>query len=55
MSRAFGDIWQLRLDMSGGYFEGIDIEEEARTAKAGPWRRCFNCGGAGYWKRCSGE
>ncbi|KAF7967355.1 hypothetical protein HWV62_34631 [Athelia sp. TMB] len=55
VSRSFGDLWQLRLDQPGGYFEGVDLEEEARTAKAGPYRRCFTCGGGGSWKRCGGE
>ena len=41
--------------MPGGFFEGVDLEEEARTAKAGPWQRCFTCGSAGPWKKCGGE
>lgn len=53
-SRNFIDLWQLRLDVPGGFFEGVDLEEEARTAKAGPWQRCFTCGSAGPWKRCGG-
>ncbi|KZP11913.1 hypothetical protein FIBSPDRAFT_799744 [Athelia psychrophila] len=52
ISRSFGDLWQLRIDQPGGYFEGVDLAEEARTAKAGPYRRCFTCGGAGSWKQC---
>lgn len=54
-SKSFADLWQLRIDQPGGYFEGVDLEEEARTAKAGPWQRCFSCGGAGQWKQCGGE
>ncbi|KIK05339.1 hypothetical protein K443DRAFT_130487 [Laccaria amethystina LaAM-08-1] len=53
-TRSFGDVWQLRLDVPGGDFEGVDLDEEARTAKAGPWQRCFTCGDAGMWKKCSG-
>ncbi|KAI0314162.1 hypothetical protein OF83DRAFT_1138114 [Amylostereum chailletii] len=55
ISRSFGDLWQLRLDVPGGEFQGVDIDEEARTAKVGPWQRCFACGAAGQWKRCSGS
>ncbi|KAI0088055.1 hypothetical protein BDY19DRAFT_994473 [Irpex rosettiformis] len=54
ISRAFNDIWELRLDVEGGHFEEVDLEEEARTATVGPWRRCFNCGSAGPWKKCGG-
>ncbi|KAJ7692453.1 hypothetical protein B0H17DRAFT_541126 [Mycena rosella] len=53
-SRAFADLWQLRLDIPGGYFAGVDLDEEARTASAGPWQRCFACGETGPWKRCGG-
>ncbi|KAJ7174743.1 hypothetical protein C8R46DRAFT_892211 [Mycena filopes] len=53
--RSFMDIWQLRLNLPGGFFEGVDLEEEARTAKAGPWQRCFACGSTGQWKRCGGS
>ncbi|GLB35176.1 hypothetical protein LshimejAT787_0207410 [Lyophyllum shimeji] len=54
ISRSFGDVWQLKVNEPGGYFEGVDLEEEARTAKAGPWQRCFNCGDVGSWKKCGG-
>jgi hypothetical protein len=54
MSRNFGDLWELRIDEPGGGFEGVDLEEERRTAAAGPWLRCFTCGSAGNWKKCSG-
>lgn len=55
-SRPFGDVWQLRLDVpgEGGDIGSVDIEEEAKTAKAGPWKRCFTCGNSGMWKICSG-
>ncbi|THH26623.1 hypothetical protein EUX98_g7570 [Antrodiella citrinella] len=64
IARSFADVWWLRMDVSdleggtksnAGYFEGVDLEEEARTAKAGPWQRCFNCGSAGPWKKCGGS
>ncbi|KAF7371251.1 hypothetical protein MSAN_00760900 [Mycena sanguinolenta] len=55
MSRSFGDLWELRLDMDGGHFEEVDFEEEARVAKAGPWQRCFACASAGPWKKCGGS
>jgi hypothetical protein len=55
ITKSFGDIWQLRIDEPGGCFEGVDLEEEARTAKAGPWQRCFSCGDAGPWKKCGGQ
>ncbi|THG96699.1 hypothetical protein EW026_g5175 [Hermanssonia centrifuga] len=51
-SRRFGDLWELKLDVPGGHFEGVDFAEEA---KAGPWQRCFTCGSAGPWKRCAGS
>ncbi|KAJ7706486.1 hypothetical protein B0H16DRAFT_1668163 [Mycena metata] len=54
-SRSFTDLWQLRLDLPGGFFEGVDVDEEARTAKAGPWQRCFACSSIGPWKRCGGS
>ncbi|KAH6907506.1 hypothetical protein BKA70DRAFT_357644 [Coprinopsis sp. MPI-PUGE-AT-0042] len=54
-TRSFGDLWQLRMDIEGGDFNKVDIEEEKRTAKAGPWQRCFTCGNAGRWKRCGGK
>lgn len=54
ISRSFGDLWELRIDEPGGHFENVDLEEETRTAKAGPWLRCFTCGSAGPWKKCGG-
>jgi hypothetical protein len=55
ITKSFGDVWQLRIDEPGGDFEGVDVEEEARTARAGPWQRCFACGDAGPWRKCGGE
>lgn len=52
--RSYADLWQLRLDLPGGDFDKVNLEEEARTAKAGPWQRCFTCGTAGPWKKCGG-
>lgn len=40
--------------MPGGHFEGVDLEDETRTAQAGPWQRCFTCGSAGPWRKCGG-
>ncbi|RDB16271.1 hypothetical protein Hypma_003064 [Hypsizygus marmoreus] len=54
ISRSFGDLWQLRINIPGGCFEGVNLEEETRTAQAGPWQRCFTCGSAGPWKKCGG-
>ncbi|KAJ7858345.1 hypothetical protein B0H14DRAFT_2749011 [Mycena olivaceomarginata] len=54
MSRSFGDVWELRVDLPGGNFEGVDVEEEGRVARAGPWQRCWACAAAGPWKKCGG-
>ncbi|KAJ7802829.1 hypothetical protein B0H14DRAFT_3884360 [Mycena olivaceomarginata] len=32
-ARSFNDLWQLRLDFPGGFFDGVNLEEEARTAQ----------------------
>ncbi|KAJ7470995.1 hypothetical protein FB451DRAFT_1135262 [Mycena latifolia] len=53
-SRSFCDLWELRVDVPGGHFEEADVEDEARTARVGPWQRCFTCGSAGPWKKCGG-
>ncbi|KAJ6579160.1 hypothetical protein DFH09DRAFT_1260524 [Mycena vulgaris] len=53
-SRSFGDLWELRINVPGGHFETVDVEDEARTARLGPWQRCFTCGSAGPWKKCGG-
>ncbi|KAG2012223.1 hypothetical protein CC2G_012258 [Coprinopsis cinerea AmutBmut pab1-1] len=54
-STSFNDLWQLKVNLPGGDFEGVNIEEEWKTATAGPWRRCFACGSAGLWKKCGGS
>jgi hypothetical protein len=54
ISKSFGDVWQLRIDEPGGDFDGVDFDEETRTAKAGPLQRCFSCSDAGPWKKCGG-
>ncbi|KAF7345724.1 hypothetical protein MVEN_01592500 [Mycena venus] len=53
-SRVFGDLWELRLDVPGGGFAAVDVEDAARTARVGPWQRCFACGSVGPWKKCGG-
>ncbi|KAF8804270.1 hypothetical protein BYT27DRAFT_7069042, partial [Phlegmacium glaucopus] len=40
ISRGFGDLWELRIDLPGGHFEGVNIKDEERTAQLGPWQRC---------------
>ncbi|KAJ7687742.1 hypothetical protein B0H17DRAFT_1136098 [Mycena rosella] len=55
LSRSFGDVWELRVDVPGGHFEAVNVEEEARVARAGPWQRCFACAAAGPWKKCGGS
>ncbi|KAH9939536.1 hypothetical protein B0H21DRAFT_756421 [Amylocystis lapponica] len=55
MTRSFGDLWQLRLDVPGGFFEEVDWADEERTALVGPWQKCFACGSTGPWKKCGGE
>ncbi|KAJ7429808.1 hypothetical protein B0H11DRAFT_572618 [Mycena galericulata] len=54
-SRSFGDVWELRVDLPGGNFDEVNLEEEARVARAGPWQRCFVCAAAGPWKKCGGS
>jgi hypothetical protein len=40
----------------GGFDEGdVDVAEEAKTARVGPWQRCFACGAVGKWRKCGGE
>ncbi|SJK99591.1 uncharacterized protein ARMOST_02899 [Armillaria ostoyae] len=53
--KAFNDLWQLKLDTPGGDFADVDVEEEALNARAGPWRRCFNCASTGYIHKCGGS
>lgn len=53
-TRSFGDVWQLRVDVPGGDFDEVDLDDEERTARIGPWQKCFTCGSTGPWKKCSG-
>ncbi|KAJ6550803.1 hypothetical protein DFH09DRAFT_1086432 [Mycena vulgaris] len=53
-SRSFGDLWEMRMDVPGGHFEEVNVQEEARIARAGR-QRCFACAGAGPWKECGGS
>ncbi|KAJ6549863.1 hypothetical protein B0H19DRAFT_1159907 [Mycena capillaripes] len=55
LSRSFADLYELRIDEPGGHFEEVNVEEEARSAKAGPWKKCFSCAAAGPWKKCGGS
>jgi hypothetical protein len=50
----FADLWELKIDVPGGNFDGVDWEDEKWSAKAGPWQRCFSCGCAGRWMKCGG-
>jgi hypothetical protein len=54
LARTFGDLWELRLDVPGGHFDEVNVKEEMRVAKAGPWQRCFACAATGPWKKCGG-
>ncbi|KAJ7204122.1 hypothetical protein GGX14DRAFT_551752 [Mycena pura] len=53
--RSFGDIWELRTEEPGGHFDEVNLEDEARSSKAGPWQRCFSCAAPGPWKKCGGS
>jgi hypothetical protein len=55
VTRTFSDLWELRIDMPGGGFESVDLDEEKRSARAGPWQRCFACGSTGYLMKCGGK
>lgn len=55
ITKGYGDLWELRVDLPGGHFEGVTEEEELRTARLGPWKRCFSCGDvSNEWKSCGG-
>lgn len=54
-TRSFGDLWELRIDVPGGHFEEVDLDDEERNARMGPWQKCFTCGNVGPWKKCGGE
>ncbi|KAJ7594750.1 hypothetical protein C8J56DRAFT_448047 [Mycena floridula] len=53
-ARFHSDLFRLKLDCEGGGFEDVDWAEESKTARAGPWRRCFSCGSATR-KKCGGS
>ena len=55
IAHAHSDLWRLRLDLEGGGFENVDWADESRTARPGPWQRCFSCGKIGQWKKCGGS
>ncbi|KAL6303746.1 hypothetical protein BKA93DRAFT_323837 [Sparassis latifolia] len=55
-SRTFGDVWQLSIDMPGGYFSEADLERDVRSPKMGPWARRFTCGSvSNTWRKCGGS
>ncbi|KAL7275702.1 hypothetical protein RUND412_001344 [Rhizina undulata] len=59
VSRAFNDLWELKVDVPGGGIDESNREkelgtEEQRTAVMGPWGVCFCCGVVGEWKMCGG-
>lgn len=55
LTRNYMDLWQLRTDVENGFFEGVDVDQEARTERAGSFQRCFSCGSAGPWRKCGGR
>src|ERR1700761_7142097 len=40
----YSDLWQLRLNISGGMFEEVGGKLDEKSSAAGPWKRCFTCG-----------
>ncbi|KAH8823436.1 hypothetical protein DL96DRAFT_1713846 [Flagelloscypha sp. PMI_526] len=55
-SRVFGDVWELRTDMPGGFYDEVDEEDEDRNARMGPWRKCYHCGSpSATLKKCGGS
>ncbi|KAI0353841.1 hypothetical protein OH77DRAFT_1406141 [Trametes cingulata] len=54
LTKSYGDVWQLRVDVPGGLFDEIDWEDERRSAQLGPWMACYSCGSVGVWKKCGG-
>ena len=57
ISRSYGDIWELVVDVPGGNFANVDWEDEKRTAQLGPWQVCYTCGKFdvyGSYKKCAG-
>ncbi|KZT69127.1 hypothetical protein DAEQUDRAFT_670092, partial [Daedalea quercina L-15889] len=51
-TRTFRDMWQFRLDAPGGHFDEVSDEDD-RSARMGPWQKCFNCGNTGTWRMCT--
>jgi hypothetical protein len=51
VSKPLHDPWELWFGVPGGYFNIIDLEE-IRTAKIGPYQRCFACSNM---KGCGGS
>jgi hypothetical protein len=43
LSRTFGDVWQLLLDVPGGRLADADLRADADAPRMGPWKRCFTC------------
>ncbi|KZT07106.1 uncharacterized protein LAESUDRAFT_652256, partial [Laetiporus sulphureus 93-53] len=50
--RSFEDLCQLRVDVPGDFFEEVNLEDEMRSTRMGPWQKCFTCGNAEPWKKC---
>lgn len=60
VSRAFNDVWELKIDFEDGKGGIVDRErelgeEEERTAVMGPWGTCYCCGAVGQWRMCGGR
>lgn len=60
VSRAFNDLWELKIDFEDGRGGIVDRvkelgQEEERTAVMGPWGTCFCCGAVGQWRMCGGS
>ncbi|KAF8965607.1 hypothetical protein BDZ97DRAFT_1811485 [Flammula alnicola] len=51
----FTDLWTLRVDVPSGHFEEVNVDEEGKSARVGPWQRCFACCSIGNWKKCGGS
>ena len=53
--RTFNDVWQLTLDMPGGFLNEAEMRADEEAPRMGPWLRCFTCGSVGRdWKKCGG-
>ncbi|KAI0760743.1 hypothetical protein C8Q74DRAFT_1372553 [Fomes fomentarius] len=56
ISKSYGDIWQLVIDVPGGLFEGaVDWEDERHTAQLGPWQVCYRCKAVDFHRKCGGS